>query len=232
MKSLLNYFLPRHCLLCDCASIDANLCPGCAGELPRCDSRCAQCALPLPANHGLICGACLVDPPPWQHALSALDYGYPVPHLVRRFKFQRDLACGAVLQEELSSAVREHSAQLPDAVLPVPLHRWRHVMRCFNQADLLARAVGRATGVPVISDLLQRRRRTQAQSGLDATGRWRNMRGAFRLNPRWSQLPARRLAVVDDVMTTGATMSACCKVLMAAGAREIFVWVAARAPPP
>lgn len=231
MKSLLDHILPRHCLLCGCASAERNLCPPCAMDLPRCHSACLQCGLPLPANHGAICGACLIDPPPWQGVVAALEYGFAVRQLVRRFKFHRDLACGAVLQQELARAVQSTRLPLPDAVIPVPLHRWRHAKRCFNQADVLARAAGRVMAVPVISDLLQRRRATRAQSGLDARARWQNTRGAFRLNPRRCRQLAGSVALVDDVMTTGATLSACCQTLRDAGAREIFVWVAARAPP-
>jgi len=132
---------------------------------------------------------------------------------------------------ELTAAVQRSLADLPDLLAPVPLHRTRHVLRAFNQADVLARIVGPALGVPVRSRLLSRIRRTRAQSGLDAADRRRNLRGAIRLNPRFDEaVRGAHVALVDDVMTTGTTLAACSSVLHSAGAARVSVWVAARAP--
>ena len=229
---LMDALLPRHCLMCGLPSGPGNLCQPCRADLPRSDAACRQCALPLPANPGLLCGACLARSPPWDHAVSALLYRFPVDRLVCRFKFNRNLACGAALAGELTLAVEEQCKELPDLLVPVPLHRTRHFLRGFNQAELLARTVGRKIGLPVDDRLLQRCRRTSAQSGLDARNRLRNTRGAFRAKPRRRQLLPRHVALVDDVMTTGATLHACSRELKRAGVQAVSVWVAARAPDP
>ena len=116
--------------------------------------------------------------------------------------------------------------------MPVPLHRTRHFSRTFNQAELLALHLGRELGIPVYGRLLVRNRRTAAQSGLDAAARRRNLRGAFRLAASRERLPPGcHLAVVDDVLTTGATLNELARVLRKAGAAEVAGWVVARTPP-
>ena len=233
-RRLAEALLPRHCILCGLASGQANLCPPCREDLPRGPDTCTACALPLAFAERGVCGPCRSDPPPWDRAYAALLYEFPVDRLVCRFKFNRNLACGAVLATELVVAVEEQCTELPDLLVPVPLHRTRQFRRLFNQADILARAVGRNTGIPVSSLGLRRRRRTRAQSGLDADTRRRNTRDAFMLNQakRATEVSGQHVGLVDDVMTTGATLEACTHVLKDAGAREVSVWVAARAPEP
>jgi ComF family protein len=180
----------------------------------------------------LVCGPCLQRPPPWREAVAALVYRFPVDRLVCRLKFSRDVSCIEILALELIDAVRRAGGEQPDIIAPVPLHRSRQFIRNFNQAELLARRIGKALGTPVRSRLLTRTRRTLAQSGLDAGQRRRNIRGAFACRGRKAiDLGGRRVAIVDDVMTTGATLAECCQTLKAAGATRISVWVAARAPP-
>jgi ComF family protein len=232
--TLLDHLLPPHCLLCGLESEAGRLCAPCRADLPRSRHHCRQCGLPLRTfeddDIALSCGACLRSPPRWRQAVAALDYRFPVDRLVCRFKFRRDLACGAVLKEELLAAVLQRAGPLPELIVPVPLHRWRQAGRAFNQSELLARYLGRSLGLPVASGLLLRARRTRAQSGLDAADRRRNVRGAFRCPPaRAALLQGRTLALVDDVLTTGTTLAECCRTLQRAGAGGISVWVAARA---
>lgn len=224
--------LPRHCLMCGLPSGTANLCMPCRNDLPRSSASCRQCALPLPFSDSETCGACQLEPPPWDLAVAAMLYAFPVDRLVRRFKFQRNLACGAVLASELVLAVEEQCKQLPGVIVPVPLHRSRQFRRNFNQADILARALGKNTDIPVRHMALQRLRRTRAQSGLDADGRQKNTHGAFQLRYGESFRSVRHAALVDDVLTTGATLSECTRVLKKAGVKSVSVWVAARAPAP
>jgi ComF family protein len=162
-----------------------------------------------------------------------LDYRFPVDALVQRFKFSRNLACGDALGRELAGAVSSSSGASPRpcTIVPVPLHRSRHVSRTFNQSEVLARYVGKRMEIPVNSLLLSRVRRTRAQSGLDAKSRRKNTRGAFHCHYRRAR-GIRHAALVDDVMTTGATLDACTRELKRAGIREISIWVVARAPPP
>jgi ComF family protein len=231
MDWLLDCLLPRHCLVCGRLAGAENLCAPCAAELPRTGEVCRRCALALPGNPGATCGDCLTSQPPWERAVAALDYRYPVRQLVQRFKFNRSLASGEVLAGELSRAVLD-ADEKPDVIAPVPLHGWRFFRRGYNQADLIARRLGRDLGVRVDAGLLRRRRRTAAQTGLDAVQRRRNMRGAFRAAPRSGTTMPRCVALVDDVMTTGATLEACTRALLRAGARSVLLWVVARAPPP
>jgi len=232
MDWLLDRLLPRHCLVCGGPSGPANLCPDCDRELPRTGACCLHCALPLPGHGDAVCGACLAQPPPWNEAVAALEYRYPARQLARRFKFNRCLASGEVLALELARSLRRRGGAPPDAVVPVPLHFTRFFVRGYNQAELIACRVARELGVPVAGALLRRRRRTAAQSMLDAAGRRRNVRGAFEVvSRRRGRLP-RRVALVDDVMTTGATLDAATRALHRAGVREVVLWVAARAPPP
>jgi ComF family protein len=178
-----------------------------------------------------VCGRCLQRPPPWDRVVAALVYRFPADRLVCRFKFGRDFSCGSLLGLELLAAVRRSEARLPDLIAPVPLHRVRHYFRTFNQADMLARQLAGPLGVPVHSRLLSRSRKTRAQSGLDAAGRRRNIRGAFSAAGSARQmLDGLHVALVDDVLTTGATLVECTKILRRAGVARVSVWVAARAP--
>lgn len=240
LELLIERLLPHHCLLCGQPAGGSELCAPCRAELPRAGQACSACAIPLvvpgdpPGNPGgVLCGRCLRRPPPWDHALAALVYRFPVDRLVCRFKFNRDLTAGALLGRELLNAIRRGRQELPDAIVPVPLHRTRQFSRTFNQAELLARQLGRALDIPVHNRLLARNRRTAAQSGLDAAGRRRNIRGAFRLSNVQAPLAANcHVALVDDVLTTGVTLAECSRTLRRAGAARISVWVAARAPTP
>jgi len=230
---VLNGLLPRHCLMCGCASGLENLCRPCSSELHRVGHACRQCALPLRQEADRYCGQCLRKPPPWDFATAALVYRFPVDQLVCRFKFGRNLPCGQVLARELIGAVRRSGESLPGCIIPVPLHRLRHFSRAFNQADLLARQVGKALQIPVRGALLRRRRMTRAHSGLDAAARKRNIKAAFESRvPVEPPVELEHIALVDDVMTTGATLAECSRTLKKAGAARVSVWVAARALEP
>jgi ComF family protein len=230
-ETILDGLLPRHCIMCGLCSGAENLCRPCAAELPRIGHSCLLCGLPLHHPADRFCGSCLVKTPPWNCAIAALVYRFPVDQLVCRFKFGRDLACGQILARELVIAASEKCQQMPACILPVPLHRSRHFSRSFNQADLLARQTGKALGIPVYGSFLKRCRRTLAHSGLDAARRKRNIRGAFTCRvPASKRAALGHVVLVDDVMTTGATLAECTRTLKKAGAGRVSVWVAARAP--
>lgn len=227
--------LPRHCILCGYASGATNICAPCSDELPRIGICCRECSLPMSAKAPAdeVCGHCRKHPVPWDSAIAALVYGFPVDQLVRRFKFSRQLACGQLLGKELTSAVSSRCIHRPDAVVPVPLHRARYFVRSFNQSELLARHAGKNLGIPVYPGLLRRRLRTRAHSGLDAASRRINIKGAFLCKMTGRQRDdLRHVALVDDVLTTGATLSECTRTLKSSGVSQVSVWVAARAPEP
>ncbi|WP_243050402.1 ComF family protein [Dyella sp. RRB7] len=223
--TLQRFVLPLHCLLCGGPGDDGlDLCRDCAAELPRNRSCCARCALPL-AVPAALCGQCQRHPPPWDAAWVPFRYAWPLDRLESRFKFGADLAAGRVLAALWR---RELAADHPQLLVPLPLHPARLRQRGYNQALELARPVARTLQVPVRHDLLLRTRATKAQTELGAIARRRNVRGAFAAKPgvAWPG----HVALLDDVMTTGATLAECARVLRRAGVRRIDVWALARAP--
>lgn len=219
---------PPRCLLCaEPGDGDRDLCRDCFAALPWNLPSCARCGLPLAAAADA-CGDCLRQPPPFTLTTAVWRYGFPVDRLLPRFKFHADLAAGRQLAELMLPVLR--FAPRPQALLPVPLHRQRLRERGYDQALELAKPLARALALPLLADGLRRGRRTDAQSGLGAAARRRNVRGAF-VALRRGAWPA-HVALLDDVMTTGATLRECAQVLLGAGVQRVDVWVAARAPAP
>lgn len=218
--------LPRRCLACDAgAGAHADLCAACLAGLPWIDVACLRCGVPLPAPSDA-CGACLARAPPVAATRACLLYAAPVDGLLPRLKFAGDLACARTLGTLMAQRLRD--APRPDVLVPVPLHAARLRSRGFDQALELARPLARALGVPLDAGLLRRTRATAAQSRLDKPARSRNVRGAFAV-ARTQALPA-RVALVDDVMTTGATVHAAARALRRAGVGHVEAWVCARVP--
>jgi len=220
---------PGRCLTCGEAAGDAiDLCPACLAGLPWLGPACPHCALPLPGAQapGVACGACQAAPPPLDRVHAACLYAFPLDRLLPRFKFHRDLAAGRLLAQLM--AERFERLARPGALVPVPLHRARLRQRGYDQALELARPLASALQIPLRPELLRRVRATAAQSELDKAARARNLRNAFRAEPALA-LP-RHVALVDDVMTTGATLHAAARALRAAGVARVDAWVCARAP--
>jgi ComF family protein len=221
---------PGRCLVCaepagrepDTAG-DRDLCPACAGALPWNRSACACCGLPLPSP-AAACGDCLRRPPPLTATRAVFRYAAPLDRLLPRLKFHGDLAAGRLCAGLMADALAE--APRPQALIPLPLHRHRLRARGFDQALELTRPLGRALALPVADDLLRRVRDTAPQSRLDAPARRRNLRGAFALAPGAS--PPAHVVLIDDVMTTGATLHAAADALLRAGAERVDAWVCAR----
>jgi ComF family protein len=226
----LDYVLPPRCVLCGGPSGAVCICVPCKEDLPWHGPHCRRCGLPLGSARDEICGACIRKPPPFTRTVCPLLYDFPADRLVQAFKFRRQLAAGRVLSHLLCEAVTRLDTALPDMLIPVPLHRWRMFKRGFNQAGEMAAYAGRLFQVQVLASALRRRRNTPAQSGLSRKQRRRNLHGAF--DWHGGAKPGRHVALVDDVMTTGATLIECAGVLKRAGARRVDVWVAARAAPP
>lgn len=225
---------PPCCLVCREPGHDRqDLCAACTTALPWNRHACARCALPLaggtpsPAEAAApVCGACLLRPPPLDAVHAAFVYAFPVDRLLPRFKFHHDLAAGRLLVARMAEAFAP--LPRPGALLPVPLHRERLRARGYDQALELARPLGRRLAVPVLADALLRHRATVQQSRLDARQRRSNLRGAFVLSQQHA-LPG-HVALVDDVMTTGATLHAAAAALRRAGVLRVDAWIAARAP--
>lgn len=213
------------CFLCRDAA-RAVLCAACDAELPRLEApSCPVCALETQA--GEACGRCLAQPPAYDATTAALAYVFPADVLVQALKFRGELALAPVLGELL--AARVGAAGRVDAVLPVPLAAARLRARGFNQALEIARVAARATGSPLEPLLAARVRDTAEQAALPLAERGRNVRGAFHCA---HALGGASVALVDDVMTTGATLDELAATLKRAGAARVVNWVLARTPAP
>jgi ComF family protein len=224
----LRVLLPPRCLLCGGRGTDGrDLCAACEADLAPNTPCCPLCALSL-ATAAPACGACLRRAPPFAAAWVPFRYGHPLDLLEGRFKFHADLAAGRVLAELLVARAAQAGPALPQLLVPVPLHQARLRARGYNQALELARPLACALGLPLRHDLLARSRATAAQTGLDAKTRRRNLHGAFEAAPA-SAWPD-HVALLDDVMTTGATLGEATRTLRRAGVARVDVWALARAP--
>lgn len=177
----------------------------------------------MPVTDGTVCGKCLARPPPWGNVTAAFVYAYPLDRLLQAMKYRGVHAYADFLAAALARSV----AALPEAVVPVPLAPQRQQERGFNQAEEIARRVARLTTVPLVRGL-SRVRDTPAQAALPWRERQRNVRTAFEGLP---VIAGTRIAIVDDVLTTGATLAAAAVAAQRAGARVAAAWVVARTLP-
>lgn len=223
--------LPGTCLLCEGPADAWSLCEPCLADLPWNRDACTRCALPLPAGLAL-CPACALAPPPQARAYAALRYEFPASALVSRLKYGGRLLHAPVLGEMLLAAVEAHPGPLPRLLLPVPLHPARLAARGYNQAVEIARPLARRLALPLETRLVRRDRATAAQMTLDRAARAGNPAGAFSIDRRRLAAlgPGLSVALVDDVMTTGATLGEIARLLLDHGVDEVEYWVVARTP--
>ena len=221
MRRLANLLLPASCLLCGADSNGGALCAGCAGDLPPLSAaQCPQCA--EQTTHGERCGACLKDPPAFARCSALFRYEFPVDRAIQALKYGHQLALATWFGERLADTLQNGSH---DRVMPLPLHPERLRERGFNQSAEIARVLARRLRLPLDLASLARRRATPAQAALPLRERARNVRGAFECT---GDLAGLRILLVDDVMTTGATLSATAAVLKDAGAATVINLVVAR----
>lgn len=222
---------PPTCLLCDAPGHDGlDLCAGCASSLPYARHVCPRCALALPesAPFAALCGRCQKKAPPYARTIALFHYREPVRHLLHALKFRRRHACARLLGELMATRITAMAGDdaLPELIVPVPLHPQRYAERGFNQALELARPLARLLDIPLDTRSCRRIRATSAQTGSTAIQRRRNLRGAFRVV---AAPTARHVALVDDVVTTGATVGELARALKRAGVARVDVWCCARA---
>ncbi len=220
-------FLPSGpCFFCH-ADSTTYICNSCQQDLFfTTRTRCPVCALPSSTDR--ICGRCLLSPPAFDLSIVLTDYCYPFDRYLQALKYRHRPELMRLPASSLASTIRHETRDLPDVLIPVPLHASRQRQRGYNQADLLSRHLGRQLGIKVINNAIVRCRATASQSGLSHVQRRRNMRNAFiQRNP----LGEIRVAICDDVITTGATVNELAKVLVANGCPEVQVWALARTPP-
>lgn len=224
LRSVHDWLLPPGCVLCGRDGHDGrDLCQACAAELPYLEIACHRCAIPLPQTG--ICGRCQQKPPAFDATQAVFDYSPPVAQLIQGLKFNGKLYNARLLGELMAERLAAVQVELPELVVPVPLHTSRLRERGFNQALELARPLTRTLGVPLAAGLCRRCQATTPQTGLDARARRRNLKGAFEV----CGTSARHVALVDDVMTTGSTVEALARALKRAGMGRVDVWLCARA---
>jgi ComF family protein len=215
--------LPYACVLCGAESGHAQICAPCDAELPRlAQRRCAVCALPLAS--GAVCGACLDSPPRYTRVIAAFSYRFPLDALIQAYKYGGRLAHARILGAALAAVVDADA----DVIVAMPLAPGRLAERGFNQALEIARFIAGVTGIRLLPHACRKVIETAPQAALPWKERAKNVRRAFVCD---ADLRGQRVAVVDDVMTTGATLNELAKVLRKAGATEVAGWVVARTLP-
>lgn len=214
--------LPQDCFLCAAPAGDGLLCPACSASLPRMPAAlCPQCALPTPDSS--VCGSCLKKAPHFDATRAVFRYEFPLDRLIQSLKYSHRLACAGFLGRMLAQTDLPFR---PDLVVPVPLSAARLAERGFNQALEIARPLLRTHDVPVELDHIRRSRDTSPQAALPWKQRANNVRHAFECA---IDLVGRSVLVVDDVMTTGATLDELARTLKAHGATRVGNLVVARA---
>lgn len=247
--------LSSDCYLCGCpvtpeqsaphnSSVNSPIiCHCCHQLLPRSSNTCISCGLPLTnttfnqfkennqttplSAENIPCGECLKQSPPFDKTLSGFHYQAPISEFITQLKYSAQFQLLPLLCDYLMHKIIEHyqNKTLPDALVPVPLHPDKQIERGYNQSQLIAKQVARALNLKVISDNIKRIKHTKAQSGLDSVERKSNVKNAFSID---TQLP-HHIAIIDDVVTTGTTVSELAKQARLAGAIQIDVWCLARA---
>lgn len=218
--------LPQSCVLCRSPSGNALVCAACVNAMPTDACACPRCALGGVDNDA-VCGTCLAKPPPFDATIAAWRYAFPADRLLQAFKYAGMLALAEPFAGALADAVAARDAARPDLVIAIPLSLRRQRERGFNHAHEIARRLAIRLDLS-LEHALSRTRDAPPQAGLTLRERARNLRDAFAAS---RSVSGRAVAIVDDVMTTGATLRAASRALRAAGAARIDAWVVARTPP-
>lgn len=224
---LLDLLFPLTCAFCGMPSEqnERQVCEACAGDLPWIARACRRCAMPVESllAEETLCADCQREPPAFTAAIAPLAYEFPVDAAIKAFKFRGRTFYQPAFAEILLSALGRIPPDV-DAVMPVPLHRWRLMRRGFNQARELAVPIAQALDVPLIENI-RRCRATPYQSGLKPAERRANLQGAFKLR---GSVPYAHVLIVDDVITTGETCGQVAKLLRDRGVESVSVLAVAR----
>jgi ComF family protein len=243
VPELFSTLFPSRCIFCQRTlvqpafkGLDANphieICEDCFRILPHNDCCCVRCALPLAEEAGaaVLCGRCIKKAPAFDYVYSLFRYEDDIIRLVHQLKFSEKITCARSLGEMLLlqlQAKLPNVKQQPDCLLPVPLHPARLRRRGFNQSIEIARIISRRLQIPIEYDAVIRQRKTTSQTGLDVRQRQKNIRGAFEVV---TEIKAKHILIIDDVMTTGATVNELARVLKKNNVARVGVLSAARAP--
>ncbi len=221
-KHMLKFSLfPQACLLCSASDGgDSGICTDCLNELPHHALCCPQCG--LLSFEGQLCGACITSPPDFDATKAAFTYQYPISQVLQQYKYNQQLFLAETFAELMLNNLEANNI---DLIIPMPLHPSRLQERGFNQSLEIARIIGKRLNVPITSQAVARIKQSPPQASLPLKERVKNMKGAFAC---YEDLSGLRIALIDDVMTTGASLNALAKAVKAKGAAHVECWLIAR----
>ena len=217
------------CVLCGMAddTTAGQICHGCCADLPaRRPGLCLGCGAPVRATAA--CSRCFPRPPAFDHCIAGCGYRYPVDRMIKKLKYQARLDTLRCLSQPLLERIALETVELPDCLVPTPLHRARRYSRGFNQSREIARVLAQTLRLPVDDRLVQRHKATRQQFELPPEQRISNVKDVFSITKSNSYS---RVAIVDDVLTTGATANELARLLKRNGSEHVQVWCLARAAP-
>ncbi len=236
LHHLFHFICSRQCALCsleipfrlDKFSLYNNnpLCDLCTQHLPRLHDSCQVCCAKIP-QHQPICGECLQHPPFFDKSVIPFEYQYPLDHWINAFKFHNKIAWAQWFAEQIIEKAQTsyEGKNMPNTIIPVPLHKKRHRQRGYNQALLIAKKISTLLNLSLETKLIDKTRATKEQSSLTADARQYNIKKAFSLRKQ----PPQRVILLDDVVTTTSTVSEIARLLKQQGCKEVHVWAIARA---
>lgn len=220
------------CLLCHgLTHPKQDLCTACRRNLPWNQHHCERCAEPWPTPFRGLCQPCTLDEPFFDQCFAPFRYDFPIDQLILQGKGGKRAELLFALARLMSEAVRLQNLALPDAIVPVPMHRQKQIKRGYNQAGVLAQLIGRRLGIPVHHDLLLKVREPGDQKTLSRSGRQHNISRAFRVQRdklKASQPALEHVVLLDDVITTGSTINQLSKQLRSSGIERVDGWALAR----
>ncbi len=220
---------PGFCLLCGAPSQrSADICAPCEQELPILGPHCQRCGLPLTTATASQCGQCLKKAPDFQRLIAGWRYQGSAARLISQFKYQRQHSYGRVLADLLAEQILGAYQQqaMPDLLVATPMHWFRRLRRGFNHSEQLASHLSKRLDIPVYRDI-RRVRHSKPQQSLNAELRRHNVKSVFKAR---GMLDGQRVAIIDDVVTTGATANELSRTLLKAGAAQVHIWCLARTP--
>ena len=230
LKNSLPGLFSKHCLLCLSPTHNRYLlCADCEKDLPINAQHCLVCAIPLTSTQAhkntLVCGKCQKNPPHYTTSIIPFIYASPVKQLISQLKFHGNLTYTPLLAHSFTRALKHRASNLPECIIPVPLHKSRLRERGFNQALELSQIVGKQLSIPTVYSLCQRNKSTPFQSGLSAKQRKLNLKNAFFMTKPHQY---KHVAIFDDVVTTGTTVNELALSLKKSGVEVVEVWAIAR----
>jgi ComF family protein len=232
VKTAMDSLFPPRCFSChDLTEKTSGLCANCWNGITFISTPfCTRCGSPFPYNIGssLECMPCMASPPPYDMARAVFAYDEGSRKLITGYKYQDRTQATPMFTSWLIRVGAELLAQT-DIILPVPLHRWRLLQRRYNQSALLARNLSQASGKIMLPSALIRTRNTPQQAGLNRAQRLLNVKDAFNVPPAYrTQIKDKKILLLDDVLTTGATLNSCTQALLEAGVKAVYVLTLAR----